>query len=84
MRAGDRLRIRKDGFEYEVEVLEIRERRVSATLAREMYRETERSVATREELARRLQGERQAVRYDDRRPSKRDRRSMERIKRFSE
>ena len=34
VRAGDRLVIRKDQFRYEIEVLELREKRVGAELAR--------------------------------------------------
>ncbi len=84
VRIGDRLQIRKERYRYQVEVLEVREKRVSADLARSMYRESEQSIADREALAQMLEGERRAVKYDDGRPSKRDRRSMERLKRFTE
>ena len=84
VKRGDWLDIRKDRFSYRVEVLDIRDRRVSAELARGMYRESEQSVSDREQLTQLLSAERKAVRYDDHKPSKRDRRIQERVKRLSE
>lgn len=50
VRPGDRLEVTKGEFRIEVEVLSVGEKRVSAPLAREMYRESEASVQRREAL----------------------------------
>lgn len=78
---GDSLVIRREQFQFEVEVLQLRDRRVGAELAREMYRESERSIERRQELEEQLAANRRAVRHADGRPDKRDRRLLNRFKR---
>lgn len=48
VKIGDQLLVKKSGFEHVVDVLEISDKRGSATIARELYRETEASVLQRE------------------------------------
>ncbi len=81
VRVGDALVIRRDQFRFEVEVAQLRERRVGAELAREMYRETDRSVEQRRVIEEQLAANRRAVRHADGRPDKRDRRLLNRFKR---
>ena len=50
VRPGDRLEIGKGELKFEVEVLSVGDKRVSATLAQAMYRESEASLARREAL----------------------------------
>ena len=78
---GDRLRIRKDRFRYEIEVVELREKRVGADLAQQMYREFDESVAQRRLLEDQIAADRRAVRHAEGRPSKKNRRELERFKR---
>lgn len=50
VRPGDRLEITKGEFRIELEVLSVGEKRVSATLASQMYRESQTSIQRREAL----------------------------------
>lgn len=80
VQAGDVLKIRTDSSEYEVEVLALSEMRGPAAVAKTLYRETE---ASKE--ARRLAAEERklAPRFEgvwDSRPSKRERRILERFR----
>jgi len=74
IRVGDRLSIRKAPFDYDVEVLGLRERRVSAPEARALYEESVESVDKREQLRVTLRGQAQQILYDTRKPDKRERR----------
>ena len=80
IRAGDRLRIRNDSGEFELEVLAVSEMRGPAPEASKLYRETEASREARLRLAE----ERRAVpRFEtapEGRPSKRDRREIDRLR----
>ncbi|TVS10488.1 MAG: RNA-binding S4 domain-containing protein [Wenzhouxiangella sp.] len=79
VRSGDSLRIGKGEMMFEVEVLSVGEKRVSAPLAREMYRETEASLKRRQDQieARRQEGE---VSGDPgRRPDRRQRRAIRKV-----
>ena len=81
VRAGDMLRVKNEGGEFEVEVLAVSEMRGPAPVARTLYRET----AESEERRRRLAEERKtAPQFDDvwgeGKPSKRDRRKIERLR----
>lgn len=79
---GDLLKITTEGGVFEVEVLALSENRGPASLAQSLYRETEASRS-----ARILEAERRKLepRYEstwDSRPSKRDRRVMDRFRGF--
>ena len=80
VRVGDRLSIKNDGGEFEVEVLALSEVRGPASVAQTLYRETEASRAARALLAE----ERKAGLYFEPapagRPSKRDRRLIHRFR----
>jgi ribosome-associated heat shock protein Hsp15 len=74
VRAGDKLQIRNDAVEFEVEVLVLGQQRGPAAVAQKLYRETEASIEARRKAAeeRRLLG---PVDFGSPgRPSKRDRR----------
>jgi len=76
---GDVLHIRNAGGEFEVEVLLLSEKRGPAAVAQTLYRETEESRALRLKAA---EDRKEAQRLDpwhDGRPSKRDRRSLNRF-----
>lgn len=78
---GDRLSIRRDAYRYEVEVTGLAERRVSAVAARELYQESEQSQQARARLAEQLKDSA----YDRAvgRPTKRQRRELEKFRRDS-
>jgi ribosome-associated heat shock protein Hsp15 len=75
--AGERVSVRKAGFQWDVEVTGVNERRGSATDAAKFYAESEASRQAREEE---LAGRKAAAATDPRfdgRPTKRDRRKLE-------
>ncbi|MFB3829202.1 MAG: RNA-binding S4 domain-containing protein [Bryobacteraceae bacterium] len=80
VRAGDMLRIKTEAGEFEVEVLALSMMRGPAEAAQALYRETDASKAMRAKAA----GERRAMRAFDvpgeGRPSKRDRRRLDRLR----
>ena len=75
---GDRLTIRINNFQYDIEVLDLSNIRGSATVAQQLYRETEESRKQRELQAARLKAQPQPF-YTKGRPTKRDRRNIERF-----
>lgn len=81
VRVGDVLRINREGIEYTVHVEGVSERRGPAPEAQRLYRETDDSRARREEAAseRRLRGGDAPAPV--RRPDKRDRRLLIRMRR---
>ena len=80
VRAGDLLRVKNDGGDFQVEVLALSSMRGPAAVAQALYRETEAS----RELRLKLAEERKAMpHYEDFRegkPSKRDRREIGRLR----
>lgn len=78
---GDRLLVKTEANEYEIDVLALSEQRGPASVAQALYRETEASVERRRLAAE----ERKATpRFDGfwpGRPSKRDRRDLDRLRR---
>jgi ribosome-associated heat shock protein Hsp15 len=81
IRPGDRIRIRSGPFEHRITVQAVAQKRGSAALASELFVEEAESRAARERLA---QQHRLAARLDGGgsrgRPSKKDRRDLERWK----
>ena len=80
VRAGDALRVKNDGGEFQVEVLGLSEMRGPAAVAQTLYRETEASRESRLKAAE----ERKAMPYFEAaregKPSKRDRRKIDRLR----
>jgi ribosome-associated heat shock protein Hsp15 len=81
VRTGDRLQVKNESGEFEIEVLALSEVRGPAAVARSLYRETEASQRARLKAAE----ERKAMGPFDLawpgRPSKRDRRQMDQLRR---
>ena len=73
---GDMLRIKNDGGEFEVEVLELSEVRGPAAVAQTLYRETDASREQRLKVAAEHKAMRQFEELPAGRPSKRDRRKI--------
>ena len=76
--AGDRLIIRIGNYQYDIEVLGLSNKRGSAPVAQQLYRETGESRERRELLAARLKAQPQPFNTKGR-PTKRDRREIERF-----
>jgi len=80
VRLGDQVRVRKPPFEFTIEVARLSEHRGSAALAQELYAETADSAERRALLKEQLKAQQQ-VTYDGKgRPTKRDRRRIDRLK----
>ena len=75
---GDKLTIRINNYQYDIEVLGLSNKRGSAPVAQQLYRETDESREQRELLAARLKAQPQPF-YTKGRPTKRDRREIERF-----
>jgi ribosome-associated heat shock protein Hsp15 len=80
VRAGDTVRVRKGPFEYVLVVLALSERRGPANEAAGLYRETEASYAAREALAAQLKADPWARVDTKGRPTKKERRDLERLR----
>ena len=80
VRIGDLLQVKNESGTFQVEVLLLSEMRGPAAVAQTLYRETETSLKLRQELA----AERKAMlpfeAWHDGKPSKRDRRKIERLR----
>jgi ribosome-associated heat shock protein Hsp15 len=81
VRAGDLLQVKNEGGDFQVKVLALSEMRGPAAVAQTLYRETEASRELRLKLAeeRRAMPHFEALREG--RPSKRDRREIDRLRR---
>lgn len=77
----DTVTIQSGPYRHEVQVLALSDRRRSATEARELYIESEHSVAERERLRLLLRSQAQQVLYDPGKPAGRARRNLRRLKR---
>ena len=81
VRAGDLLQVKNDSGDFQVEVLVLSEMRGPAAVAQTLYRETEAS----REIRQKLTEERKAMPHFETlregRPSKRDRRKIDRLRR---
>ena len=80
---SDTVRIRKGPYEYVVVVRQLRERRGSASDAKTLYEETPESVRAREVMASQLKAVARTSFRAKGRPTKRERRDIDRFKRGS-
>jgi len=80
VRVGDLLRVKNDSGEFQVEVLVLSEMRGPAAVARTLYRETEASQELRLKLAEERKAMPQVDTLREGRPSKHDRRRMDRLR----
>lgn len=80
IRAGDMLLVKNEGGTFEVEVLALSEMRGPAKVAQTLYRETEASREARERLAEERKAMPRFDQYPEGRPSKRDRREIDRLR----
>ena len=76
LKQGDRLTIRREEDLFEITVLDLGDRRVSASLAREKFSEDERSMERRIAAAEQRQQEHREHMERPRRPDKRQRRQI--------
>jgi ribosome-associated heat shock protein Hsp15 len=80
VKGGDMLHITNDGGYFQVEVLHLSEMRGPASVAQTLYRETEASRALRQRLAEERKAAGQFEISPEGRPSKRDRREINRLR----
>jgi ribosome-associated heat shock protein Hsp15 len=76
VRVGDKLRVRNEGGDFEIEVLQLSQMRGPAGVAQTLYRESEASKEARRKLAEERKTMQQYAPLPERRPSKRDRRRI--------
>jgi len=81
VRAGDFLRVKNDSGEFEIEVLALSEIRGPASVAQTLYRETEASRESRHKLAEQKKAMPTPELEREGKPSKRDRRQIDRLRR---
>jgi len=79
LRVGDELRVRRGPYEFHLTVIELSKRRGPAPQAARLYRESEASRHARATLAGQLKYGRAPVFEGKGRPTKRDRRLLERL-----
>ena len=77
---GDSLKVRNEGADFSVEVLGLTEVRGPAAAAQGLYRETEESKALRAKVVEERKAGIQCVGLEGGRPSKRDRREINRFR----
>jgi len=82
LKTGERLSIVQGDTERQVEVAGLSDVRRAAPLAQALYRETPESIARREEQARLRKLYREPAREIFGRPTKRDRRELQRVREF--
>jgi ribosome-associated heat shock protein Hsp15 len=73
---GDMLRVKNEGGEFHIEVLQLSEMRGPAAVAQTLYRETDASKELRLKLAAEQKAMQQYAPLPEHRPSKRDRRRI--------
>ncbi len=81
VKLGDELEIHKSGFEYQVRVLGVSERRGPAAVAQTLYQESEQSVRRREALREQHRLAGACAPHPQHRPDKKARRQLRDMKR---
>lgn len=79
--AGDRIRIRMGPYEHVLEVRGVSETRGSAPIAQALYEEEPESKKAREAMAVHVRAMNASTGYESGRPTKKDRRDIERVRR---
>jgi len=80
VRVGDLLQVKNDGGDFQVEVLVLAEMRGPAAVAQTLYRETEASRELRLKLAEERKAMPRSEPWREGKPSKRDRREIDRLR----
>ena len=80
VRAGDRLQVKSDSGDFQIEVLTLSEVRGPAAVAQTLYRETEASRELRQKLIDERKALSQFEALPEGKPSKRDRRELARLR----
>ncbi len=80
VRIGDVLKVKNDGGEFQLEVLLLSDMRGPAAVAQTLYLETQESRELRQRLAEERKAMPPAERLREGRPSKRDRRELDRLR----
>jgi ribosome-associated heat shock protein Hsp15 len=80
VRVGDLLHVKNDGGEFHLEVVQLSEVRGPAAAAQALYRETDESKAARMKLAEERKAMRAFETLPETKPSKRDRRLINRLR----
>jgi ribosome-associated heat shock protein Hsp15 len=81
VQAGDRIRIRIGPYEHIVQVKGVSERRGSAPIAQTLYEEDPEGKKAREAMAAHVRAMNASTGYESGRPTKKDRREIERLRR---
>jgi ribosome-associated heat shock protein Hsp15 len=80
VRVGDLLQVKTEGGDFQVEVLQLSEMRGPAAVAHTLYRETEASMSLRRQLAEERKALPRFESFSAGKPSKRNRRAMDRLR----
>jgi len=80
LKAGDRLEVRKGGYEFQVHVLLLSERRGSAKIAQSLYEESAQSIEKRSALGEQLKLAAASTPRPQRKPDKKARRQLREMK----
>lgn len=78
---GDRIRVRMGPYEHLITVRGVSEKRGSASIASQLYEEDPESKKARETMAAHVRAMRASTGYESGRPTKKDRREIERLRR---
>ena len=81
VKPGDRLEIHKSGFEYQVEILCLSERRGPAAVAQTLYKESEQSIRRREAVREQYRLAGVGAPHPQHKPDKKARRQLRDLKR---
>ena len=81
VQAGDKLKIRIGPYEYIITVKDVSEKRGSAPIAQALYEEDPESRKAREVMAAHVRAMNANTGYESGRPTKKDRREIERLRR---
>ncbi len=76
VRIGDKLEVKNDGGDFQIEVLALSQMRSPAAVAQTLYRESDASKVARAQVAAERKAMREFAPLPERRPTKRDRRRI--------